>query len=248
MTTTAPLAVGVLVAAAVWLAGGPRPPRARLRARAPAPRSERGRSAAVRGRVVAILVGHRRTREADIAAVLTEVASRLRAGAPVAAAWRHTLDRRGLAGCGWPGDPDGMRRPGGRGSIGGRGPFAGRAAQLAAVRAAVRLAEQVGAPLADVLDRCAGGIAEAGRAEAARRIALAGPVSTARMLSWLPLGGLLLGWGLGADPLATMLDGGPGTAAALAGLGLLLLGRRWTAALVAAARRPGDVPRAADPP
>jgi tight adherence protein B len=166
----------------------------------------------------------RRARTPDVAGLMTEVAARLRAGAPVHAAWARAFDRAGLE-AGVLGRPDAA------------GPLAG---QLAAVRAAVGLAERLGAPLADVLDRCALGVAAAGRAESARRVALAGPASTARLLSALPVLGVLVGTALGADPLESLLDGGPGTAAAMAGLGLLVLGHRWTSVLVATARRAGS--------
>ncbi len=188
----------------------------------------------------------RRSPGPDVASVLIEVAARLRAGSPAEEAWRRALAGRGIdSTAGWPHGSEPVTRgvpaqaPEARwASRGAGGPWGFREPQLVAVRAATRLARRSGAPLADVLERCAVGIAEAGRAESARRIALAGPASTARLLGWLPVGGLLLGWGMGADPLATLLDGGAGTAAALAGLGLVLLGRRWTAALVASARRP----------
>jgi tight adherence protein B len=148
-------------------------------------------------------------------------------------------------------DPDRGTAPGRGGPISGRRDLlaaltSGRRradpalrAQVAAMLAATRLAEQLGAPLADVLDRCAAGVAAAGRAESARRVALAGPTSTARLLSALPIVGVLLGLALGADPVGALLDGGFGTGGGLVGLGLLALGHRWTSALVAAARSAG---------
>ncbi|MEE6273741.1 type II secretion protein F [Georgenia sp. MJ206] len=113
-------------------------------------------------------------------------------------------------------------------------------AALAATVAACRLTHELGAPLADVLDRCAHGISEASQAQDARRIALAGPRSTARLLGWLPAVGLLFGAGLGADPVGTLLDGSWGTASLLTGAGLLAAGHRWTRALVVAAERGGE--------
>lgn len=178
----------------------------------------------------------------DVAAVLLEVAARLRAGQPSQEAWARASAGRGIDGAGgWSvallptagaaGSTSPRRPAASRRSV--RGP---RGAEVAAVRAATLLADHAGAPLADVLDRCAVGVAEAGRAEAARRVALAGPASTARLLGWLPLAGLMLGWVVGADPLAALVDGGIGSAAGLTGIGLMALGRRWTAALVASAR------------
>jgi tight adherence protein B len=178
-----------------------------------------------------------------VADVMTEVAARLRAGAPVYRAWQVVLARAGFA--------DGPIRDrvdldaafdrwstaATPGRWRGRGPRADEiAAQLLALRTATRLADHLGAPLADVLDRCSVGVVAAGQAEAARRVALAGPTSTARLLTALPLVGLLLGVALGVDPGSALLDGGLGSAAGLAGLALLVVGHRWTSRLVEAAR------------
>ena len=204
--------------------------------------------------------GRRKRPEPDVAALMTEVAARLRAGAPVHQAWAHALARlEPPAGAGRdaatavdaptgpapradPRDPSDtvaaalrLLEPTARR----HGCSPGLRAQVAAMGAATRLAEQLGVPLADVLDRCASGVAAAGRAETARRVALAGPTSTARLLSALPLLGVLLGVALGADPVAALLDGGVGTAAGLAGLGLLVLGHRWVSLLVVGARAAG---------
>lgn len=110
----------------------------------------------------------------------------------------------------------------------------------AAVLAAARLAEEVGAAPAAVLDRIAAALAEEGEADARRRAAFAGPRATARLLAWLPLVGVLLGLALGARPDEVLLDGGGGTA--LAGLAVLLMvvGRRWTARHLAVAAAVGE--------
>lgn len=176
----------------------------------------------------------RREQGRDLASVVTEVASRLRAGAPVQEAWRRSLERTGHQEAGTAtGRPLGLFLAT---ATKGRKPDLNHSAQVAAVEAACRLADALGAPLADVLDRCGQGLAEAARADSARRVALAGPASTARLLAWLPVAGVLVGWGLGADPFRALLDGRVGTAAGLVGGGLIVLGRRWTAALVAAAK------------
>ncbi|MFH5824962.1 type II secretion protein F [Georgenia sp. AZ-5] len=198
---------------------------------------------------------------ADLGVLVTEVATRLHAGADVETAWAETLERAGLsapAGSRPTGPPapsgatsrppaapdDGVpaalrdlasrppprRRPWRR-----RERDPARAAALAGTLAACRLTHESGAPLAQVLERCAEGITEAGHARAARAIALAGPRSTARLLGWLPLLGLALGVAVGADPLPVLLDGGLGTGCLLAGLALSVAGRRWVAALDRAA-------------
>jgi len=110
-------------------------------------------------------------------------------------------------------------------------------AAAATVRAAERLALELGAPLAEVLDEVAAGVADDESAEAERRAALAGPATTARVLVWLPAGGVLLGFALGADLVGVALDGGLGSASVVGGVALLLAGRVWTRLLVRAARR-----------
>ena len=61
---------------------------------------------------------------------------------------------------------------------------------------------------------------------------LAGPRATAGLLAVLPLGGLLLAAGLGADPVHQLLHTPLGAACAVLGVGLDLLGLAWTARLV----------------
>lgn len=176
----------------------------------------------------------------DVALVVTEVAARLRAGSPVADAWR--------------------RATGGPQESGPAAPAADRwladarsrtrdprvRAQLDAVGAACRLADRLGAPLAEVLERSADGVVEVAQAEGSLRVALAGPASTARLLAWLPVAGVALGWALGADPLVTLLDGGAGTVAGVLGVALAVAGRRWSRALVEGARRDPSAGHAGD--
>ncbi len=192
----------------------------------------------------------RRARRLDLAVVVTEVASRLRTGATPEAAWATTVGRllgpaEVVGGVGAV-PPDGVV-----GADDGVPPALARlaahcsadpatATAIGTVVAASRLTHTLGSPLAEVLDRCAVTVTEAEQARDARRVALAGPRSTARILAGLPLLGLVLGAGLGADPLGSATDGGWGTASVLAGLLLLVAGRRWTSALVAAAEAPGQ--------
>jgi tight adherence protein B len=111
----------------------------------------------------------------------------------------------------------------------------GTAARALAVVAAARLSVELGAPLAALLDHVAEGVVHDEEAAADRAVALAGPRSTARLLAWLPVGGLAVAGVLGADPVAVALDGGLGTAAVVVGVLLVLAGRAWTSRLVAAA-------------
>ncbi len=111
---------------------------------------------------------------------------------------------------------------------------------LTPVLAAARLAQQVGAPLAAVLDRIARLVERSGEAADRRAEALAGPRTTATLLAWLPATGLVLGLVLGVDPLAVLLDGAGGTGLLLAGLVLTALGRAWTRRLIARASAGGE--------
>lgn len=99
--------------------------------------------------------------------------------------------------------------------------------QLTAVLAATRLAAEVGAAPAAVLDRVVVAVEREAEAEGQRAAAMAGPQATARLLAWLPLGGLLLGVGLGAEPWLVLLDGGAGTVMLALGVALMVIGHRW---------------------
>ena len=70
------------------------------------------------------------------------------------------------------------------------------------------------------------------RAEQAHRqevaAMLAGPRATARLLAVLPGAGILMGIGLGVDPLALLIGTPVGAALLAAGGGLLLIGLAWT--------------------
>ncbi|ACZ29364.1 conserved hypothetical protein [Xylanimonas cellulosilytica DSM 15894] len=159
--------------------------------------------------------------------VVAQVTALLRAGAPPGAAWTRAA--------GVPVDALGVPEVDALGGVVGDGP-------ARAVCAATRLALTVGAPLGRVLDAVADALVAEAEAAAERDAALAGPRTTARVLLWLPAAGALLGWTLGADPLAVATDGGAGTAAVGGGLVLLGVGRWWTGRLVDAARRAGAEP------
>lgn len=113
------------------------------------------------------------------------------------------------------------------------------ARQVAGAVVACRVAHQAGAPLADLLHRCAQGLVEAGEADAARRHALAGPRATARLLGWLPVAGVGLGWAWGADPVGVLLGGGWGGLCLVVGVALMVAGRAWVNRLVRAAQEAG---------
>lgn len=95
-------------------------------------------------------------------------------------------------------------------------------------RAAVALAEHTGAPLADLLDRIAADARSARRAVTAASAQAAGARATAWLLAALPLGGVALGFGVGADPLAVLLHTPIGAACAAAAIGLQVIGLVWS--------------------
>ncbi|GMA32584.1 type II secretion system F family protein [Litorihabitans aurantiacus] len=183
----------------------------------------------------------RRPAEPPLGVLCTQVASRLRSGATVTQAWQRALAdepvpvRAGASGVpGAPGlrDDSGVPPP--------LLALVGTTAAADAVVVACRLAHRCGTPLAEILDGCAHGITEVEAADADRRRALAGPAATARLLGWLPLASLVVGAGLGADPLGAIATGGPAALAVVLGLAFLALGRWWSRRMVRAAQRAGE--------
>lgn len=103
------------------------------------------------------------------------------------------------------------------------------------VAVAWRIASTVGAPLAPALRTVAEALRDAEQARDDVRVALAEPATTARLIGWLPLLGVVLVAGFGFDMTATLAH--PlGVSCVVVGVGILLAGRRWTRALVAAAQ------------
>ncbi|HWS57896.1 MAG TPA: type II secretion protein F [Actinotalea sp.] len=155
---------------------------------------------------------------------MAQVAALLRSGAAPELAWS-----RGLG----VGVRDGLPDP--AALLGG----APEPHQAVAVLAAARLAQEVGAAPAVVLDGIVVSLVRDAQARSERSAALAGPRATASLLAWLPVVGLVLGVAVGADPLAVLLDGAGGSALLLAGVGASMVGRRWTALLLRRAARAG---------
>ncbi|MDO5724414.1 MAG: hypothetical protein Q4P33_08495 [Flaviflexus sp.] len=185
-----------------------------------------------------------RRRDIDLGVLAAEVATRLSAGAGVEAAWQAALGRAGLPEV-YPVLEDGcprvlvsldeprswLRRATDLLSGAPRISHLTRVA-LPSLLAAARLTWHTGAPMAHVLDECAEGLTEAGQAQAARQIALAGPKSTARLLAWLPLLGVGLGLLVGADPLGFFLGHPLGRLVLLFGLAFEAAGLLWVRHLV----------------
>ncbi|WP_233549935.1 type II secretion protein F [Cellulomonas rhizosphaerae] len=182
------------------------------------PRRRRGRSIRLRARDDA--------RPVVLSAALLVVAAQLRAGSSPEDSWRRALGPGVSVRDGVP-DVSALVGPARRRSAGG-----GDASRAAAVVVAAGVARSLGAPLAGVLEHVAGSVAAEEEAAAELDAALAGPRATARVLAWLPVLGLVVAGLLGADPLAVVLGGGIGTASAVLGAGLLVLGRLWTRGLL----------------
>ena len=101
--------------------------------------------------------------------------------------------------------------------------------------ACVQASERSGAPLAEILGRYAHGLEAVLDSRAARASALAGPKATVRLLTWLPLAGLGLGFLLGTNPLAVLAQSPVGWTAAAAGTALGLAARFWSRRLISRA-------------
>lgn len=132
----------------------------------------------------------------DLAVVCVEVAGRLRAGDPVDVAWQRTWSRA-TGGARVEMTDDGV-------------PAALVALATDTSRmvvAATRFSGEIGAPLGEVLLSCAGGLNQLHEGVAAQRVAFAGPRLSARVLTALPLVGLLGGELLGMGSLDWLLSG-----------------------------------------
>ncbi|WP_435794604.1 type II secretion system F family protein [Micromonospora sediminicola] len=101
----------------------------------------------------------------------------------------------------------------------------GRTARLA--RAAVRLADRTGAPLAELLERVEADARAADRGLASAAAQAAGARATAWLLAALPLGGIGLGYAIGVDPLAVLLHTSVGGGSAVAAVVLQVGGLLW---------------------
>lgn len=111
------------------------------------------------------------------------------------------------------------------------------AAALRDLGSAWRVAEVAGAPLSTVLDR----FVEGQRHDQDQRRQLLADVAparaTAQLMAVLPVVGLALGSGLGADPVRTLLTTLPGSLCLAAGLSLSCLGLTWIDRMVDHATR-----------
>ncbi len=102
------------------------------------------------------------------------------------------------------------------------------------VGAVRRIAENTGAPAADLVERIEADARAADRARASAAAQAAGARATAVLLAALPAGGIALGYGIGADPLAVLLHTPLGAACALGAMLLQVAGLAWADRLASA--------------
>jgi tight adherence protein B len=102
------------------------------------------------------------------------------------------------------------------------------ATALGRVATAWQLAQRHGLPLADVLDAARRDLEHRARCTRQVLARMAGPRSSALVLSLLPLLGIALGEGMGADPLRLLTGSGFGQTLLVVGVALLCAGVAWS--------------------
>lgn len=185
----------------------------------------------------------------ELSLLVAEVATRLRAGAPTAAAWGLALARIHVGGRvgvddsypavldEWARAPTRWRFL--RGAERAPGAAASRAS-AASVALACRFSHGLGAPLADVLDAIGSAIDDAQALEEARRVAAAGPLMSARVLAALPLVGVASALALGASPWQFYAGGAAGRMCAFVGVAAWAAGVASCRRILARCRRVED--------
>jgi tight adherence protein B len=103
---------------------------------------------------------------------------------------------------------------------------------LVRIAAAVRLSAHTGCSLAGVVTAVEDDLRARLRAAQELRSAVAGPRASATVLAGLPVLGLLMGSGVGADPWRVLTTTGTGTLLLVVGVALELAGTAWSARLV----------------
>jgi tight adherence protein B len=98
--------------------------------------------------------------------------------------------------------------------------------------AARRLADETGAPLADLLDRIEADARAADRIQSVATAQAAGARATALLLATLPAAGIGLGYGMGIDPAAMLLHSPVGAGCAVSAIGLQIAGLAWSQRLI----------------
>ena len=96
------------------------------------------------------------------------------------------------------------------------------------------LSARHGVPWATLIDATVADLADRVRADAARAAQVSGPRVSGYVLAVLPALGLLLGAGMGADPVHVLLRTGVGNLLMLVGSTLTCVGLAWTSRIVRA--------------
>jgi tight adherence protein B len=218
------LAAACLTGLAVWLLGwgsrqaSPAPPPAGL----------------LLASLAARLTGLRRDPEPPVAELLAGLAAELTAGQPPAVALQHAAE--GLR-------PPPCPRAGRAAAMGGDVPAALRvdalapgAGALAGLAACWEVADHAGAGLALAVARLAEGLRATAQARGQLHAEIAAARASARLLAGLPAFGLVIGHGMGAQPLGWLLGSWPGRAALVVGVLLELVGLAWLARMVRGVR------------
>lgn len=175
----------------------------------------------------ASVVEHKPATEVSAAMLIADVVARLRSGASVEAAWRGAITDAGLpwGGMDSRGVPQLPKQL--RGSA-------------SSVEAACRLTHQIGAPLAQILESILETIDEVDAAKRDREVARAGPETTAKLLTSLPLLGVVAGFAVGVDVVGLWLAGGAATVGLAVGALFWVVGVVWAKRLIAAASQEGE--------
>lgn len=166
-------------------------------------------------------IGARARRRHQVIVAMAALAAELRGGQPIRLAIGVTLADlapHSCAAAAWGGDvPAALHRDADDQHL----PL------LRSVAALWRVAESSGAGLAVALERLAVTARAAEEVRVQLEAHLAAPRATARLLTMLPLIGILLGLSLGGDPLGWLLMNPTGRLFALGGIALTVLGLVW---------------------
>jgi tight adherence protein B len=100
------------------------------------------------------------------------------------------------------------------------------------LKAALKIAAELGAPAADLCRKLADHLREDDQSAARAQAQTASIRATAALLIALPAAGVALGEALGVDAVAFLLASPTGVAAAVAAMGLQAAGLAWTSALI----------------
>ena len=183
-----------------------------------------------------------------VAATCERLAVLLSAGVPATVAWSHVdvapISRAGVGDLDRGGDAAVLRAAAAAAADGESVPAAIAAARAAPPRSTSRWsllgaaregAVESGAPLASGLRDLADALRDEAQLRREVGSALAGPVSSARLVLALPLMAVAFGGAFGFDTVAVLFGNPVGLACVVLGGGLLWAGRRWSRALVATA-------------